>query len=73
MNILKGDMSIVGPRLLLASYLELYDERQRKRHKVRPELTGLHRRMEETASAGRNDLKRMYIMWSISHFWRIGK
>lgn len=40
-NILKGDMSIVGPRPLLVEYLDLYDERQRHRHDVRPGLSGL--------------------------------
>ncbi|QIW09645.1 sugar transferase [Francisella sp. LA112445] len=39
-NILKGDMSIVGPRPLLVEYLELYSYKQRKRHIVRPGLTG---------------------------------
>ena len=38
--ILKGDMSIVGPRPLLVQYLPLYNERQRHRHDVRPGLTG---------------------------------
>ncbi|OIN84741.1 sugar transferase [Francisella sp. TX07-6608] len=40
MNILKGDMSIVGPRPLLVEYLPLYNEEQKKRHLVRPGLTG---------------------------------
>ncbi len=40
-NILKGDMSIVGPRPLLVEYLPLYNDRQRHRHDVRPGLTGL--------------------------------
>lgn len=40
-NILKGDMSVVGPRPLLVEYLPLYDQRQKKRHDVRPGLTGL--------------------------------
>lgn len=40
-NILKGDMSIVGPRPLLVEYLPLYNVEQRKRHNVRPGLTGL--------------------------------
>ncbi len=40
-NILKGDMSIVGPRPLLVRYLPLYNERQRMRHNVRPGITGL--------------------------------
>lgn len=39
-NIIKGDMSFVGPRPLLVKYLPLYSEQQRKRHKVRPGLTG---------------------------------
>lgn len=40
-NILKGDMSIIGPRPLLVSYLPYYTERERLRHTVRPGLTGL--------------------------------
>lgn len=39
-NILKGDMSIVGPRPLLVKYLPLYNERQSRRHEVRPGITG---------------------------------
>ena len=39
--ILKGDMSIIGPRPLLVKYLELYDENQKRRHEVRPGLSGL--------------------------------
>ena len=40
-NIFKGDMSIVGPRPLLVEYLELYNAEQKRRHLVRPGLTGL--------------------------------
>ena len=40
-NILKGDMSIIGPRPLLVSYLPYYTEEERLRHTVRPGLTGL--------------------------------
>ena len=40
-NILKGDMSLVGPRPLLVEYLEFYTEEEQKRHTVRPGLTGL--------------------------------
>lgn len=39
-NVLKGDMSFVGPRPLLVEYLPLYNERQAKRHNVRPGITG---------------------------------
>jgi len=40
-NIIKGDMSIIGPRPLLVQYLPYYDELQKRRHEVRPGLTGL--------------------------------
>ena len=40
LNIIKGDMSIVGPRPLLVKYLPLYNDHQRHRHDVRPGLTG---------------------------------
>jgi lipopolysaccharide/colanic/teichoic acid biosynthesis glycosyltransferase len=39
-NVLKGDMSLIGPRPLLPEYLSLYSEMQRKRHLVRPGITG---------------------------------
>ena len=39
-NVLKGEMSIVGPRPLLMEYLPLYNEQQAKRHNVRPGITG---------------------------------
>lgn len=41
MNILKGDMSLVGPRPLLVRYLEHYNSFEKRRHEVRPGLTGL--------------------------------
>ena len=40
-NVLKGDMSLIGPRPLLVEYLPLYDENQIRRHEVRPGMTGL--------------------------------
>lgn len=40
-NILNGDMSFVGPRPLLVEYLPLYNKKQKRRHEVRPGLTGL--------------------------------
>ena len=39
-NVLKGDMSLVGPRPLLVDYLPLYNEEQNRRHEVRPGVTG---------------------------------
>lgn len=50
-NILKGDMSLIGPRPLLVQYLPLYNERQIKRHNVTPGLTGW------AQVNGRNNLK----------------
>lgn len=40
-NILKGDMAVIGPRPLLVQYLPLYNRKQRRRHEVRPGLSGL--------------------------------
>ncbi|QQT53183.1 sugar transferase [Sphingobacterium multivorum] len=39
-NVLKGDMAIIGPRPLLIQYLPLYNDKQRRRHEVRPGITG---------------------------------
>jgi len=39
-NVLKGDMSLIGPRPLLIEYLPLYNDRQKKRHNVKPGITG---------------------------------
>jgi len=41
LNILKGDMAVIGPRPLLVQYLPLYTEHQKRRHEVRPGLSGL--------------------------------
>src|SRR5690554_5401833 len=40
LNVLKGDMSLIGPRPLLIQYLPLYNETQKRRHEVRPGITG---------------------------------
>jgi lipopolysaccharide/colanic/teichoic acid biosynthesis glycosyltransferase len=49
-NVLKGDMSLVGPRPLLGEYLDRYTPRQARRHEVRPGITGL------AQVSGRNEL-----------------
>ena len=49
-NVLKGDMSLIGPRPLLVKYLPLYSPTQRRRHNVRPGITGL------AQVNGRNDI-----------------
>jgi undecaprenyl phosphate N,N'-diacetylbacillosamine 1-phosphate transferase len=51
LNVLKGDMSIVGPRPLLPEYLPYYSEHHARRHEVRPGVTGL------AQVSGRNNLK----------------
>lgn len=48
-NVLRGDMSLVGPRPLLVDYLDLYTDEQMRRHEMRPGLTGL------AQVSGRND------------------
>jgi undecaprenyl phosphate N,N'-diacetylbacillosamine 1-phosphate transferase len=68
-NVLKGDMSFVGPRPLLVEYLPLYNERQKKRHAVKPGITGW------AQVNGRNAIsweqKFEYDIWYVEHqsFW----
>ena len=69
LNVLKGDMALVGPRPLLPKYLPLYSEEQFRRHEVRPGITGW------AQVNGRNDIswKRKFELdvWYVNHmsFW----
>ncbi|WKS94932.1 sugar transferase [Riemerella columbina] len=65
LNVIKGDMSLIGPRPLLPEYLPLYNEEQRLRHQVRPGITGW------AQVNGRNALsweqKFEYDVWYVHH------
>ena len=64
-NVLKGDMSLIGPRPLLVQYLPLYNAEQKKRHDVRPGITGW------AQVNGRNAIsweqKFAYDVWYVEH------
>ena len=69
LNVIKGEMSLVGPRPLLPSYLELYNDFQRRRNEVKPGITGW------AQINGRNHIswekKFKYDVWYVDHvsFW----
>ncbi|MDO6518283.1 sugar transferase [Zobellia uliginosa] len=65
LNVLKGDMSLIGPRPLLVSYLPLYNDYQKRRHEVKPGITGW------AQVNGRNAIswnkKFEYDVWYVDH------
>lgn len=69
LNILRGDMSIVGPRPLLVKYLPLYNEEQKHRHDVRPGLTGWAQANGRNAITWEEKFK--LDVWYVQHisFW----
>jgi lipopolysaccharide/colanic/teichoic acid biosynthesis glycosyltransferase len=65
LNVLKGDMSLVGPRPLLMEYLPLYTPEQRRRHDVKPGLTGWAQVNGRNATSWEDRLARD--VWYVDH------
>lgn len=65
LNVVKGDMSLIGPRPLLKEYLPLYNESQLKRHDVKPGITGLAQVNGRNAISWREKFE--YDIWYVDH------
>ena len=64
-NVLKGDMSLIGPRPLLPEYLPLYNETQKRRHEVRPGITGWAQVNGRNAISWKQKFE--YDVWYVDH------
>ena len=64
-NVLKGDMSLIGPRPLLVQYLPLYNKRQARRHEVRPGITGWAQVNGRNAISWQQKFE--YDVWYVDH------
>ncbi|CAN1509011.1 WcaJ Sugar transferases involved in lipopolysaccharide synthesis [Flavobacteriaceae bacterium] len=65
LNVIRGDMSIVGPRPLLPEYLPLYNETQKRRHEVKPGITGWAQVNKENISSWQSKFE--YDIWYIEN------
>lgn len=70
LNVLKGDMSLIGPRPLLPEYLSLYNERQKRRHEVKPGITGWAQINGRNAISWQQKFE--YDVWYVDHIsWKL--